>query len=428
MTDASNEPAAEATSAADADSALCENCGRPREERFCSQCGQNDRTYSRSLFPVLGELVRESFEFDGRLAQTLKLLLFKPGSLSTEFSRNRRARYMTPVRLYLFTSVVFFLTMSLAMSRVPNPLEEETGQDLPPSLAEIPGNVMDSLRAAVDSLEAVVPGLQLQLDGEDVPVSMEISESGIAALKANLPPSQHGKLDDLLKRDSARATQITLAILAPFFDSEARASSTDGRQGDPGPDEDAGPGEDAAPEEDTAPEEDEAPEEDTAPVASDPPASAAVVLPTSQGFLARMFLNSFVDLMHDPDAFTERIIGNLSIAMFFLLPVYALMLAVLYWRKKRYYIEHLVFGMHVHSFLFIVVTLMLIVSITPMGAAGQGWTQGILGLVVVAYPIVALRRFYGNGWFVTLVKAFVLGILYFTIVSPLTTIALFLTA
>ena len=412
MTDTSNEPTAEAaaeptagaTSAADPASALCENCGRPRADRFCSQCGQNDRTYSRSLFPVLGELVRESFEFDGRLAQTLKLLLFKPGSLSTEFSRNRRARYMTPVRLYLFTSVIFFLTMSLVMSRVPNPLAG--GPDLDPSsaFAEIPGEVMDSLQAAVDSLQAVVPGLQLQIDGEDVPVSMEISESGIAALRANLEPSQHAKLDDLLKRESARVTQIILAILAAAFDPEAPESSVGGRQADPGPEEDAAPG------------------------AEDPPARDAVVLPTSRGFLARMFLNSAVDALHDPDAFTERIIGNLSIAMFFLLPVYALILAVLYWRKKRYYIEHLVFGMHVHSFLFIIVTLMLIASITPMGAAGQGWTQGILGLVVFAYPIIALRRFYRNGWFFTLVKAFMLGILYLPIAGPSTMVVLFLTA
>lgn len=401
MTDASNEPTAEATSAANAASAPCENCGRPRSDRFCSQCGQNDRTYSRSLFPVLGELVRESFEFDGRLAQTLRLLLFKPGSLSTEFSRNRRARYMTPVRLYLFSSVVFFLTMSLAMSlavsRVPNPLEGEPDQDPSSSLAEIPGDLMDTLQAVVDSLQAVVPGLQLQIDGEDVPVSMEISESGIAALRANLEPSRHRKLDDLLQRESARVTEIVLAVLAAALDSGSAAEDTlsDPHDGT---------------------------------VAGDPPASAAVVLPTSRGFLARMALNSFVDLLHDPDAFRERIIGNLSIAMFFLLPVYALMLAVLYWRKKRYYIEHLVFGMHVHAFLFMIVTLMLIASITPMGAAGQGWTQGILGLAVVAYPIIALRRFYGNGWFVTLVKSFVLAVLYLMIVGPLTMVILFLTA
>jgi len=414
MTDASNEPAAEATSGANAAGALCENCGRPRADRFCSQCGQNDRTYSRSLFPVMGELVRESFEFDGRLAQTLKLLLFKPGTLSTEFSRNRRARYMTPVRLYLFSSVIFFLTMSLVMSRVPNLLEGGAGPGPSSSFAEIPGEVMDSLQVAMDSLQAVVPGIQLQIDGEDVPMSMQISESGIAALRANLAPARHGKLDDLLNRESMRA-QVGLAILAAAFDSEAQASSVGGRQADPGPEVEPPPVADS-----TA--------QTAGTAAGDPPRGAAVVLPGFRGFLARMILNTAIDLLHDPDAFFERTIGNLSIAMFFLLPVYALILAVLYWRQRRYYIEHLVFGMHVHSFLFIIVTLMLIASLTPMGAAGQGWTQGILGLAVFAYPIIALRRFYGNGWFFTLVKAFVLGTLYFAISVPLTTVVLFLTA
>jgi len=412
MTDASNEPTAAATSGAEADSALCENCGRPRADRFCSLCGQNDRTYTRSLFPVLGELVRESFEFDARLAQTLKLLLFKPGSLSTEFSRNRRARYMTPVRLYLFTSVIFFLTMSLVMSRVSNLRDGDPDQDPSSSLAEIPGEVMDSLQVAMDSLQALVPGIELQIDGENVPVSGEISESGIAALRANLAPSRHGKLNDLLRRESDWVAQLILAGLAAGFDSEAPASSVGGRQADPGPEEDMAPAVDST----------------ARTAAGDTPPGAAVVLPTSRGFLARMALNSVVDALHDPDAFFERIIGNLSIAMFFLLPVYALILAVLYWRQKRYYIEHLVFGMHVHSFLFIIVTLMLIASLTPMGAAGQAWTQGILGLTVFAYPIIALRRFYANGWFVTLVKAFMLGALYFTISVPLTMVVLFLTA
>ncbi len=414
MTDASNEPAAEATSGANADSALCENCGRPRADRFCPQCGQNDRTYSRSLFPVLGELVRESFEFDGRLAQTLKLLLFKPGRLSTEFSRNRRARYMTPVRLYLFTSVIFFLTMSLVMSRVSDLRDGDPDQDLSSSLAEIPGEVMDSLQVAMDSLQALVPGIELQIDGDDVPVSAEISESGIAALRANLAPSRHGKLNDLLNRESMGA-QVGLAILAQAFDTATQASSVGGRQADPVPEEDMAQAADST-------------GQTAGTVAGDPPSGDAIVLPTSRGFLARMALNSAVDMLHDPDAFTERIIGNLSIAMFFLLPVYALILAVLYWRQRRYYIEHLVFGMHVHSFLFIIVTLMLIASLTPMGAAGQGWTQGVLGLTVFAYPIIALRRFYENGWFFTLVKAFLLGTLYFTISVPLTTVVLFLTA
>lgn len=57
----------------------------------------------RGLWSVVYEFFREMFELDSRLLRTLKALLFKPGYLSSEFSRNRRATYMSPVRLYLFT-------------------------------------------------------------------------------------------------------------------------------------------------------------------------------------------------------------------------------------------------------------------------------------------------------------------------------------
>ena len=64
----------------------------------------------------------------------------------------------------------------------------------------------------------------------------------------------------------------------------------------------------------------------------------------------------------------------------------------------------------------------------PSALVAQSLTQGGLGLVMVAYPIIALRRFYRDGWILTLVKAFVLGFLYAVIVSPLTSVVLFLTA
>ena len=223
MTDASSQPGPEAEAGTDPRAAggadpgpsastggspeagadpgiLCANCGRPRAERFCPVCGQNDRTYTRSLLPVLGELVRESFEFDGRLAQTLKLLLFKPGSLSTEFSRNRRARYMTPVRLYLFSSVIFFLTMSVAMSLAPNPLDQDMALNgASSSLGEIPGDV-------VDSMEAAVPRLQVRMGDDSVATgrNARAAEADVEAFKAGIGPVQRERLDDVLASRSGR--------------------------------------------------------------------------------------------------------------------------------------------------------------------------------------------------------------------------------
>lgn len=91
----------------------CANCGAERSGPYCSRCGQNDRDYQRALPPLVSELLREAFELDSRLVRTLKLLLFQPGALALEFSNNRRASYVSPIRLYLFTSILFFFFLSL---------------------------------------------------------------------------------------------------------------------------------------------------------------------------------------------------------------------------------------------------------------------------------------------------------------------------
>lgn len=91
----------------------CANCGSERSGRYCARCGQNDRDYHQSLPPLLWELIREAFEVDSRLWRTLKLLIAKPGELALEFSRNRRASYVSPIRMYLFVSIAFFFLLSL---------------------------------------------------------------------------------------------------------------------------------------------------------------------------------------------------------------------------------------------------------------------------------------------------------------------------
>lgn len=92
---------------------LCANCGADRPGPYCGQCGQNNRDYQRALPPLLGDLLKETFEVDSRLWRTLRLLLIAPGELALEFSRNRRASYVSPIRLYLFVSISFFFMVSL---------------------------------------------------------------------------------------------------------------------------------------------------------------------------------------------------------------------------------------------------------------------------------------------------------------------------
>lgn len=379
---------------------LCENCGSVRPSPFCPECGQNDRNYARGLATVVWEFGREAFEMDSRFLQTLKLLLFKPGSLTTEFSRNRRARYMSPIRLYLFTSFLFVLVLSFAMpdswsegairmggdtEALPEGVFVPGGDSRePPSVA---GEMTDD-----DADESRQPARQppgpdgsdpvLRAGGRnlDLSVDAQVSEAQIEALKAAVGPTHGRKLDDILGRpDENTFKRVGLLIAGLMSPGEAdRAVSPPAGQEDP----------------------------------------------EGSNFFVRMLLTSMIDFLHDPEVFVQRAIGNLPIAMFFLLPFLALALGFCYVRKKRFFVEHLVFGMHNQTFTFLCLAA---AQLTPAGWAGA-WIRAFFVLIPQVYYLIALRRYYRDGWIRTILKGSIVWWLYMMILLPGFLIVLFLTA
>ena len=93
---------------------LCLNCGEPLRGAFCSACGQRVVPPRPSLGELVGEAFAEFSGWDGKLANTLRLLLTRPGQLTLDFLDGRRARYITPLRLYLSVSLVYFLLSAAA--------------------------------------------------------------------------------------------------------------------------------------------------------------------------------------------------------------------------------------------------------------------------------------------------------------------------
>lgn len=86
----------------------CRNCDSLVEANFCPQCGQKNIDLERPLVELLGEVVRETFDLDGRALRTLNTLLRRPGVLTREFLSGHRQKYSPPFRLYLVISVLFF--------------------------------------------------------------------------------------------------------------------------------------------------------------------------------------------------------------------------------------------------------------------------------------------------------------------------------
>ena len=96
------------TAALEQDTVHCHNCGAVVDYHYCSVCGQETRLHVPSAGEFLHEFITHYVALEGKLWQSLWLLLRKPGMLTAEYLAGRRARYIQPLRLYLTFSVLFF--------------------------------------------------------------------------------------------------------------------------------------------------------------------------------------------------------------------------------------------------------------------------------------------------------------------------------
>ena len=91
---------------------VCSNCQSSLDGEYCSTCGQRDFDLEKPILSLVGAVLRETFEVDGRTATTVKTLFLHPGMLTAEFLAGRRAAYSPPLRLYLVFSIAFFLLIA----------------------------------------------------------------------------------------------------------------------------------------------------------------------------------------------------------------------------------------------------------------------------------------------------------------------------
>jgi hypothetical protein len=111
--------------------------------------------------------------------------------------------------------------------------------------------------------------------------------------------------------------------------------------------------------------------------------------------------------MEPMDAIRQIVRGTIEyapVAMFVMLPVFALLLQVMYVRSKRYYVEHFVFALHYHAFAFLIFTVIIVLPDVLRPALLLIW--------LYLYLPIALKRVYGQGVPVTLVKWLVISSVY----------------
>lgn len=91
---------------------VCANCGTHFDGHYCPHCGQTAYVETPTAKKFAADLIEKYFGIEGRLPLTLRMLFLRPGQMTRDYLEGRRQRYISPLRLYLAASVLFFVGLS----------------------------------------------------------------------------------------------------------------------------------------------------------------------------------------------------------------------------------------------------------------------------------------------------------------------------
>jgi hypothetical protein len=125
-----------------------------------------------------------------------------------------------------------------------------------------------------------------------------------------------------------------------------------------------------------------------------------------------------------PGATVTRVINafssSLPTAILAMLPLFAALLALVYWPRKMPYGAHFVFTLHLHAFYYLCLLLMLVSPWAALGVAIWAWSN--------LYTLLALKRVYGGGWIGTLLRAGVIAVSHWVLLILVLTVDFLLVA
>ena len=326
---------------------VCKNCGNvlAPNDRYCGHCRQKSSAHPASLRELFTDFFETVFNIDNRALQTF-LAVFIPGRLTNHYMQGIQRRYLSPIRFFFITAIVCLACVGFA---VDEPLDQAFAQ-----------NEQQQARTAFHDMMA-----DEVIDARDSVLTLFPAE-----------PTVDAALDSLLQLIDADRGD-TLNYIYFEFDPDTFVLQT-----------------------------------------VDVPMSAqdVVLLPIEtlldtyeiEGVWHRLQLRQIIKINRNGGDASRFLLGQMIWAVLFIVPFLALWLKLLYVRRSRYYVEHFVFTLHTHAFIFVLYTLALILYLA------FDWTNpfGLSGLLVSIYFYISLYRVYRQGWFKTFVKFSILGISY----------------
>jgi hypothetical protein len=116
--------------------------------------------------------------------------------------------------------------------------------------------------------------------------------------------------------------------------------------------------------------------------------------------------------------FIATLFSNLPYMMLCCIPLFAFVLKILYVRRHIFYIDHLIYALHIHTFAYTGIMLIVLATIglnRAVPGAIAGWTIALLWIAFVVQIFLSIRRVYRQGWFISTLKFFTGGLVYLVV-------------
>lgn len=371
----------------------CLNCGTAVSGPYCSQCGQSTHPH-RSLLHMIEEFLHGILHFDTKAWRTLPMLAFRPGTLTRDYVYGKRARYISPLALFLFT--VFFMFFVFAVAGGPTIGDDESSD------IEINASAESDVSEARRELEEARRELaQAQAELNEARANPPADEpEGLSERLAQGAVRIAEQQVERMERQLARQEELA-AEIAPA------AAATEQPAGEAPAEPDAAATE-APAEEATSPTviAEGAGEQRWQDELRDAVLRGEVNINSGSAYIDEKIRHSLLN----PDLALYKIQNSVYKFSFLLVPISLPFLALLFfWKRGVTLYDHVVFILYSLSF----VSLLFLVVSTLIRVPGM-WGPMVGGLLVCAIPVhwfFQLGGAYKLGWFSALWRTFALTIL-----------------
>lgn len=328
----------------------CLNCGTTVPDKFCPNCGQENLELHEDFLHVAVHSVGHYFHFESKFFNSIVPLFTKPGYLTKEYFAGKRASHLNPISMYIFISILFFFLFTANSNMGKKDIIEEKAAAEAVKNTEATKQDISKLRKAVEK-----KALTGKVSDKAATYTYTILDNAEAAL-------------DTGTNDHNDAIIFTNPV---------------GKKG--------------------------------ALVEKYDPEQQELVLTSAEENAVLHSLEVKAREVADDEIkgqlFINKLVSHLPKIMFILLPLFALILKLVNYRSKtKYYVEHLIYSIHVHSFLFLFISLLILISwILP---ATADWLQFIGVVVSLWYIYRSMRNIYQSSRWRTIYKFFVLFLSY----------------